>query len=510
MATQARHWRDFRAVWRPVGAVMIGIAIAIGLCGATGTAWDYVAPSSTIPVGGGWACLVSALICAGAGAPLTLYGRRHNKTTLNHSKPTLSRREAILAVALIWLVAGVCGGLPFVIGAGLDPAGAFFESVSGLTTTGATVIGDIETRLSRPLLLWRSMTQWLGGMGIVVLFVAVMPSLGAGGKHLYKGEAPGAQAEGFRPRIAETSLALWKFYAFFTALEILLLSLLGMDVFEALCHGLTTMSTGGFSTRDASVGAFAKPAFEWVIGSFMLVGSVNYGLYYLALRGRKLSAIYRNVEFRTYVAIVVVSVVLLTLLNLNLHPQALDSLRYAFFMVATTVSSTGYATDDYTAFGPVAYTVMLSLMFIGGCSGSTAGGIKIERVVIMAKQAMAQVRRNFDPTVVRVVRMGRHIIAKPVIADVVSFFVIYMLSIGVGIAAVAALDGVPVPTAFGAMLTCLSNMGPSPFHNLAPGFADNFAGYSAAAKCFFALAMLLGRLEFFTLLALLVPGFWRR
>jgi len=383
---------------------------------------------------------------------------------------------------------------------------AFFESVSGLTTTGATVIVDIEGRLSRPLLLWRSLIQWLGGMGIVVLFVAVFPNLGAGGKHLFRGEVPGTTAEGLRPRIAETSFTLWKLYGAFTIFEIALLKLLGLDLFDAVCHAFTTMSTGGFSTLDGSVGGFQSPAVEYVIACFMLIGSVNYGLYYGLLRTGSWRTLVRNIEFRWYVGIVVVAVLVLTLLNLSVHEEFLTSFRYSFFMVATTISSTGYGTDDYSVYSSAALTIVILLMFVGGCSGSTAGGIKIERAVLMGKQAIAQIKKNFQPATVQLVRMGKQAINTQVLADVGSFFLIYMGCIGVGLMFVTLVEGVPIPTAFGTMLTCLSNMGPAPFH-VGP---DNFSAYSAGSKLFFAMAMLLGRLEFFTLFALFLPGFWRR
>lgn len=497
-----RSWRSFRGVARPVGAVMFGVGVVSAICGVVGIVWDLVLPNPALPQGGGGATLLAALSSCLLGVGAYAYGK-------DHVRPELNRREAILAVALIWVCAGVCGALPFVFGASMSPVDALFEAVSGLTTTGATVITDIETRLSRPLLLWRSMAQWLGGMGIVVLFVAVFPSLGAGGKHLYRGEAPGAQAEGFRPRIAETSITLWKIYAFFTLCEFVLLSVLGMDVFEALCHALTTMSTGGFSTRDGSVGAFGVPAFEWTIATFMFIGSINYGLFYVILRKGDPRALFRNIEFRVYMMICVLSVGMLTLFNLSIHSDLTTALRNAYFMVATTVSSTGYGSDDYTAWGAPATMLLLALMFIGGCSGSTAGGIKIERIVMLAKQGLAQVRSSFEPSVVQVVRMGRKTVPKAVLADVAVFFVIYMTCLGIGIFLLAALEGVPVGTGFGAMLTCLSNMGPAPFHDLHFG-SDNFASYSAGSKIFFVLSMLLGRLEFFTLFALLFPDFWRR
>jgi trk system potassium uptake protein TrkH len=292
----------------------------------------------------------------------------------------------------------------------------------------------------------------------------------------------------------------------FTILEIALLKLLGLDLFDAVCHAFTTMSTGGFSTLNSSVGGFNSPAIEYVIACFMLIGSVNYGLYYGLLRTGSWRTLVRNIEFRWYVGIVIAAVVVLTILNLSVHDELLTSLRYSFFMVATTISSTGYGTDDYSVYSSTALTIVILLMFVGGCSGSTAGGIKVERAVLMGKQAIAQIKKSFQPTTVQLVRMGKQAINNQVLADVGSFFLIYMGCIGVGLLFVTLVEGVPAPTAFGTMLTCLSNMGPAPFH-VGP---DNFSAYSAGSKLFFAMAMLLGRLEFFTLFALLLPGFWRR
>ena len=442
---------------------------------------------------------LSAIIVSTIGMAAFLYGNRF-------VSERISRREALLAVSLIWIAAGACGAVPFMLGAGMSVADAFFESVSGLTTTGATVISDIEGRLSRPLLLWRSLIQWLGGMGIVVLFVAVFPNLGAGGKHLFRGEVPGTTAEGLRPRIAETSFTLWKLYGAFTILEVALLKVLGLDLFDAVCHAFTTMSTGGFSTLDSSVGGFDSAAVEYVIACFMLIGSVNYGLYYGLLRTGSWRTLVRNIEFRWYVGIVLLAVLVLTVLNLSVHEEFLTSFRYSFFMVATTISSTGYGTDDYSVYSSTALTIVILLMFVGGCSGSTAGGIKVERAVLMGKQAVSQIQKSFRPATVQLVRMGKVAISNQVLADVASFFLIYMGCIGFGLLFVTLVEGVPAPTAFGTMLTCLSNMGPAPFH-VGP---DNFSSYSAGSKVFFAIAMLLGRLEFFTLFALILPGFWRR
>ena len=496
MSSQAR---DFRGVIRPVGAVVLGIGVMMSLCAGVGMLWDEVAPDPSRPQGGSAALALSSIIVSVLGLGAFIYGKRYVSARI-------SRREAILAVSLIWVAAGACGAIPFMLGAGMSAVDAFFESVSGLTTTGATVVTDIEGQLSRPLLLWRSLIQWLGGMGIVVLFVAVFPNLGAGGKHMFRGEVPGTTAEGLRPRIAETSFALWKLYGALTLIEVALLKVLGLDLFDAVCHAFTTMSTGGFSTLDASVGGFNRPAVEYVIACFMLIGSVNYGLYYGLLRTGSWRGLVRNIEFRAYVGIVLCSVMVLTALNLSVHEEILTSFRYSFFMVATTISSTGYGTDDYSVYSSTALTIVILLMFVGGCAGSTAGGIKVERAVLMGKQAIAQLQKSFRPATVQLVRMGKVSVSTQVLSDVASFFLIYMGCIGFGLLFVTLVDGVSVPTAFGTMLTCLSNMGPAPFH-VGP---DNFASYSAGSKLFFALAMLLGRLEFFTLFALMLPGFWRR
>lgn len=492
--------RDFRSVLRPVGAVIAGMGAMILLTTAVGSLWNTLSPHGPDHTEDAWQMLGAGLLSIGVGLPIFRYGRRF-------SRDAMSRREAVLTVTLIWMAAGLFGALPFAFAVDMSLGDAIFESISGLTTTGATVIENIEGRLSRPLLLWRSLIQWLGGMGIVVLFVAVFPSVGAGGKHMFRGEVPGTTAEGLKPRIAETSFALWKLYTLFTLLEIILLTFFGMDAFDALCHSLTTMSTGGFSTLDASVGGFESAPVEYVIATFMILGSVNYGLYYAALRGKDLKVIWRSVEFKAFLGIVGLSILWLFAFNLDAGEDVEEGFRDAYFMVATTISSTGYGTHDYGEYSSPAMSLFVILMFVGGCSGSTAGGIKVERFVLMAKQALSQVKKSYRPAAVELIRMGRSVVKAPVIADVMAFVVIYMCVMGAGVLFVTVVEGIGMPAAFGAMLTCLSNMGPAPFHESA---ADNFAHYSTLSKLFFCLAMLLGRLEFFTLLALCVPSFWRR
>ncbi|HJL15754.1 MAG TPA: TrkH family potassium uptake protein [Sandaracinaceae bacterium LLY-WYZ-13_1] len=505
-------WRDFRGTLRPAGAVIMGVAVAQAACGLVGGAVEWwTMPAAERELMDVVGLLASAAITGVLGFAIFFQGRQH-------ARSNLTRREAVLAVVLIWLLAGLFGGIPFVISASMSPVDAFFESVSGLTTTGATVITDIDGEvvkgqagrhggLSAPVLLWRSLIQWLGGMGIVVLFVAVFPSVGAGAKHMFKGEVPGTTAEGLKPRIAETSFTLWKLYAGFTLLEAVLLFALGMSPFDSVCHAFTTMSTGGFSTRDASIGGFGSFPIEMVIATFMFLGSVNYGLYYALLRGRSWRAVFRNTELRAFGVMCVLLVTALSLGTFALHDHDLiQSFRYAYFMVGTTMSSTGYGTDAYMAYPQPALALVVFMMFVGGCSGSTAGGIKVERVVLMAKTSWAEFRESFRPAVVHVVRMGRSAVPQEILRDVAVFVGVYMACLGFGVLFVAITDGVPLGTGFGATVSCLSNMGPAPWHIE----SDNFAGYSDVSKVFFVLAMLLGRLEFFTLFALLVPDFWRR
>lgn len=513
-----RAGRDYRSIAAPAGSVVVGFGLATAGCAFVGGLFDRFelnkldidqVPIEQLPwlhmvdaaLGRGVsALLLSALLTCTLGISLLIYGRKHRRDAF-------SRREAILTVGVIWLCAGLCGAIPLMIGGGLSPTRALFEALSGLTTTGATIITDIEGTLSRPLLLWRSLLQWLGGMGIVVLFVAVFPNVGAGGRHMYSAEVPGTSAEGLTPRIRETSFTLWRIYVGFTIVETLMLWAVGLRPFEALCHALTTMSTGGFSTRDASVAAFENPAAEWVIGTFMLIASVNFGLYYTALRQRGLRSFWRALEFRLFLLIVAVSTLFLTLIKLpGTGHNVFRSLRHAYFTVATFISSTGYGIDDYMAYPGVGLALVVVLMFVGGCSGSTAGGIKIERVILLLKTARMQLRQSFRPNVVHVVRQGKRVVDPQILSDVSAFFVVFMISLAAGVFLICALERASLPQVFGAVLTCLSNMGPAPFY--ADG--DHFAGYSSPSLMVFSFLMVLGRLEFFTLLALFVPSFWKR
>lgn len=497
------RWRDFRGVLRPTGAVIAGLALAEMAAALLGLGYEWwTSPSDAVHWGdaGGMLAIAAGTLLIGLG--IQAYGRRYS-----HGR--LTRREALLAAALIWISAAILGALPFLLLSGLNPAEAFFETMSGMTTTGATVIVDVEAQLSASLMLWRSLIQWLGGMGVIVLFVAVFPTFGVGSKRTLQGEVPGASSEALKLRITETSYTLWKLYAGLTAVLMLLLMVCGVDPFDSLCHALTTVSTGGFSTRGASIAAFDNAAVEYVVSVFMILGSLNFAVFYLVFKHRRVRVLLRSTELLVFLAIVGLATVVTTLGILHLHDQDIEqAFRSAFFQVGAFASSTGFRTDDYMNYPPPILAVLIGLMFVGGCAGSTAGGLKVERLVLLAKQSWSEVRRAFRPSVVNVVRMGRAAVSSERLSDVSAFFTLYVAVIGVGVLAVTFFEGVSLEAAFGAVLSCLANSGHGLWYASEAG--GSFQVYSSGTQVFFAVVMLLGRLEIFTILALFVPDFWRR
>lgn len=488
---------------RPSGGVIAGVGVAQVLCALAGGGTEWWASGGAMDV-------TQAAWLAGIGLFTSMVGLALHAYGDRRETERLTRREAVLAVVVIWTLAGIFGALPFVLIAGLGPVDAFFETMSGLTTTGTTVILDIEERLSPPLLLWRSTLSWLGGMGIVVLFVAVFPSVGAGSKHMFKGEVTGTSAEGLKPRIAKTSFALWRLYAGLTALYAVLLVACGIEPFEAVCHAFTTLSTSGFSTRDASLAAFRSPAVEYVTSVFMIVGSINFAVFFAITRNRSLKPILRSTELKVFFALLALATALTMIGTLEVYDYDVErTFRMAFFHVASCMSSTGYFIGQEPARYPSSVLgVWLALMVVGGCAGSTAGGMKVERVVLLAKQSWAEIRRSFRPAIVKTVRMGRVAVPPDVMSDVAAFFALYVAVIVAGIFFVSLTEGVDVPTAFAATLACVAGTGPAPW--LSATLHGTFAGFSELGKLFLVLVMMLGRLELFTIFALFVPDFWRR
>lgn len=446
------------------------------------------------------AMLLSALFTAGCGVGLRLVGERNRS-------PSLDRRQGLLVVALAWVAMGVFGGLPFMLGASFPVHDAIFEATSGFTTTGATILGEIELRLSHPLHLWRLLTHWLGGLGLVVLFVAIFPALGVGGKHLYHSEVPGPRSKGLVPRIRDTSKALWRIYLTITVAEIALLLLVGMDPFNAIAHAFSTMGTGGFSTLNASIAGFDSVPIEMVIVVFMLVAGVNFGLIFEARTRKSWRLLLENSELRVYLGIYAIVVLAVAMNIWPLKESLLQALRFASFQVAAVMSTTGFGTDDFEAYPTLARTLLVACYFIGGSAGSTAGGMKVIRIIIIVRVLMVEIRRTHRPKLVAPVMVGGRSYSPNAVMAVFAFVTVYLLTFVVGAVVVAILDPVDLSTAFMASLACVANVGPG-LGMVGP--LDNYGFFSPAAKIVLSVLMLLGRLEFFTLLALLNPRFWKR
>lgn len=418
----------------------------------------------------------------------------------------LRTRDGFLIAALFWLTLGLAGTLPFMIAdkPGLSFADAFFESLSGWTTTGATVMTGLEF-LPKSILWYRQQLQWLGGMGIIVLAVAILPMLGIGGMQLYRAEMPGPMKDTkLTPRIAETAKALWYVYAGLTLSCGLAYWAAGMDGFDAAVHSFSTVGIGGFSTYDASIGHFNSAVIEGICVFFMLVAAMNYSLHFFAWRNKSLSHYLQDPEIRFFLQIMaggaVLTVVALWLTNTY---GFLDSLRYGIFELVSVASTAGFSTADFSSW-PVFLPVLLFMMaFIGGCTGSTGGGMKVIRVLLIYKQGVREVRRLIHPNAIMPVKLGKRAVPDRVLTGVWGFFSVYIATFMVMMLALMA-TGMDQVTAFSAVGSCLNNLG--------PGLGDVAAHYgniSDTAKWLLALTMLLGRLEIFTLLVLLSPTFWR-
>ncbi len=442
-----------------------------------------------------WPYLASAGIAAGAATALVVATRTDDRR--------INPRDGFLIVTGGWVVASLFGALPFVVSGALGPVDAVFEATSGFTTTGSTVIVDV-TPLPRALLLWRSLTQWLGGMGIILFTIAILPLLGIGGMQLFKAEVPGPVTDKVRPRLAATARTLWGIYVGLTAAEWALLRLCGMGPFDALCHAFTTLATGGFSTRNQSIGEFGSPAMEWVFILFMLAAGINFVLHFKLVTG-KVRDVLRDVELRYYLAIVAGATVLATAALLRSGAGLLDTLRRAVFHVVSIVTTTGYVTADFEAWPALAQFLVLALMLVGGMSGSTGGGPKSLRLVLAIRALRATVHRFIHPHAVFPVKYHGEVVADSVLAGVWAFLMAYGL-FAVGTTAIVAAYDYDLLTAASTALTAIGNVGPGLGE---VGAYDNFAHYPALVKLALSACMLLGRLEIFTILVLFSRKFWQ-
>lgn len=422
------------------------------------------------------------------------------------ARPELGYREGFAVVTLGWALFGVLGALPYLFSGHIaTPVDAVFESLSGFTTTGATILTDIEA-LPRSLLLWRALTHWLGGMGIIVLGLAILPMLGVGGMQLFRAEVPGPTADRLSPRIQDTAKLLWGVYVGLTATEAALLLVGGMDWFDAVCHAFATLATGGFSTRNASVGAFASPYLDAVVTVFMFLAGVNFVLHFALLTGRPRKAL-ANEELKVYAGLTVAAVAVLMVLNAgSLYRGFFENLRYSAFQAVSILTTTGFGTADYELWPAACQVLLVLLMFVGGSAGSTGGGIKVSRILLVVKHAVVQAWSLIHPRAVRRVKLDGRPVPDAVLQGVLGMLALYLIVTGAGAVGMAALGVDPV-TAVASVVACVGNIGPG-LGGVGP--ADNYAQLPQAGKALLTFCMVLGRLEIFTVVALFFPSTWRK
>jgi len=444
----------------------------------------------------------SILITAAMGTGLMLLRRRGRDIGL---------REGFAVVTFAWASAALSGSLPFVISGAIPTfTDAFFESMSGFTTTGASILGPHNMIESLPhgILFWRSLTHWLGGMGIILLSLAVLPMLGVGGMQLFRAEMPGPTKDKLTPRLRDTAEILWLVYFGFTVLEILLLCIGGMSLFESACNTFGTMATGGFSTRSDSIGAYNSRYFEYVITVFMFLAGTNFALHYRFIHYRQPKRYIRNPEFRFYLMLVVIFTTLVIFYRLatNCGENFETCFRHVIFQVVSILTTTGFGSADWEAWGAFPQVIMVILMYIGGMAGSTGGGVKVIRIQILVAQARLELRRLIHPHAVIPLKIGQKLVDDGIVRNVMIFLLVFAAILVVS-TSVLSLMGIDMVTAFGASIASLSNIGPGLG---GVGASDNYGWLPSAAKWLLVWLMMLGRLEVFTVLVMFSRHFWRR
>ena len=474
-------------------AILLGIVSAfMALCLAAGFLMgegDRTLRAFAIPVG----------IGAG-GLALAWIGK------VTRRRISLPPRDGFLFVALAWVFASALGALPFTLAGTMSYVDAFFETISGFTTTGASILSDIEV-IPKSLLLWRSTTHWLGGMGIVVLTVAILPLLGVGGLGLMEAEAPGPSVDKITPRISSTAKILWLIYVALTVLEILLLMAGGMDWFDAVTHTFGTMATGGFSPKNLSVGHYRSGYIDVVITVFMLAAGLNFSLYSKLLSGKAISA-FRDTEARTYLGIFSVAALLIAwdLWRAGTYGGFGASLRYAGFQASSILTTTGFATADFAKWPPLSQTILFLLMFVGGCAGSTGGGIKVIRIVFLSKMAFTEMKYLLNPRGIYGIFVDGKSLLKNIIYDTAAFVLLYIFLL-LATTLVVSAGGFDILTSLTASRATVGNIGPG-FGRVGPAF--NYGFFPGWIKLWLSFAMLAGRLEIYTIFILFTRAFWRR
>lgn len=444
------------------------------------------------------------------GVILMVFTRRHKKE--------MNKREGYIVVTFGWIIMALSGTLPYVITEAIPSfASAFLETISGYTTTGATILNDIEA-VPKGVLFWRSLTHWIGGMGIIVLAIAILPLLGIGGMQLFAAEAPGPSADKLHPRITDTAKRLWLIYFGYTAAETILLQVAGMSFFDAINHAMATLSTGGFSTKNASVAYWnGQPIIQYIIIVFMFLAGTNFVLSYFAFKG-KVQKIIHDEEFKLYFKFIAVFTVIAALIiyfradisaSSITHPmvwgEAESAFRHALFQVLTVITTTGFITADFTMWTPFLTVFFFGLMFLGGSAGSTSGSVKVVRHLILIKNGFLEFKRTLHPNAIVPVRYNKKSISGDIVFNVLAFFILYMLSFIIGALGFSMME-IDFQSSIGLAASSLGNVGPA-LGNFGP--VNNYANLPSIGKWWCSFLMLIGRLELFTVLILFTPFFWR-
>lgn len=418
----------------------------------------------------------------------------------------LGYKDGFAIVALSWIVLALLGSLPYIIpGNIVSFVDAFFESMSGFTTTGSTILNDIEI-LPKSLLFWRSMTHWLGGMGIILLTLAILPLLGIGGMQLFQAEVPGPTKDKLSPRIQDTARILWSVYLLMTVVETVLLMAGGINFFDALTHSFGTLATGGFSNYNASVGQFSSTYVQIVVMLFMFLAGCNFSLHFMALRG-SISSYWKNEEFRFYLLLVLSSICAIAIINdfNHIYGSFGRNLRDSSFQVISILTTTGFGTADFDTWPPFCRVLLVALMFVGGCAGSTGGGIKVVRFLLFFKYARLQLHKLVHPNQIETIKLGKVKVPQEIMISILGFFAIY-LAVFLAASLLVTMLGVDIITGPTAVIATLNNIGPG-LHLVGP--TQNFAHLPSSAKLILIFCMLAGRLELYTIAILLTPGYWK-
>jgi trk system potassium uptake protein TrkH len=478
----------------PILTVLGFLILAVGMTmlAAVGVSAYYQEPDVK-PI------LFSALISIGVGTLLLVFLKRL-------AQDELRPREGFAIVTFGWIVVPLFGSLPFLLsGAIPDFTNAYFETMSGFTTTGASILMDVE-KLSHGLLFWRSMTHWLGGMGIIVLSLAVLPLLGIGGMQLFKAEVAGPTKDKLTPRVAETARLLWGLYVLVTVAETIMLTAGGMSLFDAVCHSFATIASGGFSTKNTSIGYYDSAYIDAVVTFFMFVAGTNFALHYSALRGR-LGSYLRDNEFVFFLASFVVAAVIVAGVTArdSFEGDFLLAIRYSTFNVMSVMSCTGFATNDFALWAPLAQLILLFLLFPGACAGSTGGAVKNVRVLLLLKAAVNEFKKLIHPQAIVRVRLNGKAIEQDVLFTVAGFIILYLMTFATGSILMTGL-GLDLITSLSAVASCMANCGPG-LGSVGP--MANYAHLPDLAKWVLDACMLVGRLELFTVFVLFSRSFWR-